>query len=143
MLDETLQALTTAAGNALVSAMATDAWAQVRSRTAQALQRFRRKRRDEIEAALDRDAAMVVSAADRELTRQDLRRLWQARLAELLAEDAGFGLELGALVAAIGTAPPSGPGTHVQHNAPRAGGIVYAVQDGTQVIRDTRNGNSS
>jgi hypothetical protein len=142
MLDETLQTLTTAAGNALVSAMATDAWAQVRSRTARALQRLHRKRRGEIEAALDRDAAMVASAADQELMRQDLRQLWQARLAELLAEDAGFGFELRALIAAIGTPPSSGPGAHVQHNAPRAGGVVYAVQDGTQIIHDTRDGNS-
>jgi len=140
VLDDALQALVTTASNALVSAMATDAWEQVRARVARTLRGLRGKRRREIEAALDRDVGAVESAQNQDRVRQELEGLWQKRLTELLTEDARFAPELRSLSEGIALLLSAGPDGHVQHNRAGAGGIVYAVQDGTQIIRNDDHG---
>lgn len=78
-----------AAGTALVSAMTTDTWPQVRAATTALWRRFRPEQADEIAAELETLHASVLNA--REQQDQDaedaLTGMWRLRLQQLLVDE--------------------------------------------------------
>lgn len=85
-----------AAGTALVSAMATDAWQQARAATVGLWRRTRPERADRIGAELDvlRGQVLAAREADDEDTEQALTGAWRLHLHDLLRENPGLAAEL-------------------------------------------------
>jgi hypothetical protein len=135
-----LVALAQAAGQAVVSAAATDAWAQVRRGVARLLGRGDPGRVAVAERRLDEACGQLTCLSGDELdaARAALAVAWQARLADLLDDDPGVAEDLRALVAqvragsAAGTVSAAGHGTAVGGNmtitAP--GGVAAAAIHG-------------
>jgi hypothetical protein len=78
-----------AAGTALVSAMATDAWQQARTAAAAWWRQIHPGSAGQVEADLDADRAQLIAARDGgdEDTEQALVGAWQLRLHKLLTEE--------------------------------------------------------
>jgi hypothetical protein len=127
MLEETLQAIATAGGSAIVGAMATDGWKAVRARVAKLFGHGNVVDQAAAEEFLDTDARLVEFAeeGDRDRTRAELLPAWQVRLAEFLRRHPEA-------VAQVHALAPSG--SPVQHNIATSNGTLYAVQGGDQHI---------
>jgi len=85
-----------AAGTALVQAVATDAWQQVKQAVARLLHRVRPERADRVDGELDELRAQVLQArADGDTgTERALEGAWQLRLQELLKADPALAADL-------------------------------------------------
>ncbi|WP_157986976.1 hypothetical protein [Streptomyces atratus] len=85
-----------AAGTALVSAMATDAWLQARTATVAMWRRIRPDHADGVEAELDvlRTQVLAAREADDEDTEQALAGAWRMHFQQFLADDPGLAAEL-------------------------------------------------
>ncbi|WP_406099007.1 hypothetical protein [Streptomyces sp. NBC_01013] len=85
-----------AAGTALVSAMATDAWLQSKAATVAMWRRVRPDHGDDVGAELDALRGQVLAArdADDEETEQALAGVWRMRFQQALAETPGLAAEL-------------------------------------------------
>lgn len=109
MLGEALAALASAGGTAVVTAMVTDGWEDLRGRLARLLSRGDATAEM---SALDRleesRAALAAAGGDAVQVQQELEADWQARLAGFLEMEPGAADELRALVteAQAATAPP-------------------------------------
>jgi hypothetical protein len=100
MLAEALTALAAAGGTAVVSAMATDAWGAVRTRTARLFGRGDKKREAAAEERLNRAREEMAKLSGAELDQASARQqaAWSARLADLLEDHPETETELRALV---------------------------------------------
>jgi hypothetical protein len=101
MLAEALMALASAGGTALVSAMVTDGWEEVRGRFARLLGRGDAPETEAAAARLEQSRAALAASAGAELVRAEQEIAWRTRLADFLEHDPGAAQELGALVADV------------------------------------------
>ena len=111
MLTEALMALASTGGTALVTAMVTDSWEEIRGRFARL---FGRGDAGQVKAAADRleqsRAALAgLSDSDAERARAEQVVVWRTRLGDLLEQDPGVEQELRALVAEVQAAGSAGP----------------------------------
>lgn len=102
-LDPAIQAVITAGGTTLVSAMATDAWQTARTAFARLLGRGDQARQALAEKRLDESAGQLTGLAgtDLESTRAALLPAWQTRLADLIEEHPELADELGQVTAQV------------------------------------------
>lgn len=117
MLAEALTALASTGGTALVTAMVTDGWDEIRARFARLLGRGDPKRTQAAADRLDQSRAALtdVSGPAVESARAKQQIVWQTRLADLLEEDPGAEDELRALVAHVQTQVAGSAGRVEQH----------------------------
>ena len=103
MLVEGLAALAAAGGNALVSAMVTDGWEDVKSRFARLLGRGGGKATEAAAARLEQSRVLLagLSGPGLERARAEQEIAWRARLGDLLEQDPGAEKELRVLVARV------------------------------------------
>jgi hypothetical protein len=113
-------ALAQAAGQAVVSAAATDTWGRAKLGVARLLGRGDPSRAAVAERRLDETCGQLASLSGEELdaARAALAVAWQARLADLLEDDPGVAEDLRTLVAQVraGTVSAPGHGTAVGGN---------------------------
>lgn len=140
-----LMALAVLAGNTVVTAAATDAWAAARKGFARLLGRGDPDKTKAAERRLEetRDQITQATGADLETVRAALEAQWTTRLADLLEDDPGLEVELRALVdqiqAQVSAADHSvaaGRDMHV------SGGVNIADRGGV-VARDVQGGVST
>ncbi|MET8518199.1 hypothetical protein [Streptomyces sp. NPDC005077] len=112
-----------AAGTALVSAMATDAWQQARGATVALWRRIHPEQADHMGAELEALRARVLAARERgdEDTEQALAGTWRLHLQQLLLDDPNLATELQRLLDEQFTpALPPGEQTRIQSLVMRA-----------------------
>lgn len=135
--------IATAAATALISAAVTDVWQQARAGVALLLSRGDERRRQQVEARLDATAVEldVADEGERQAVHAVQARVWQARLADFLAEYPDAADELRDLTSRLGTAPR--PGDTIQVSAAHTGSVIQTGggQANTGVIiGDVRTG---
>lgn len=117
MLTDALVGLASAGGTALVSAMVTDGWEDVRARFAHVLSRGKAKETEVAGTELDQSRAALEGLTglglERALAEQEL--IWRARLSAVLEEDPGCEAELRALVMEVQTRTIGWSGPVQQH----------------------------
>jgi hypothetical protein len=103
MLTEALTALVSTGGTALVTAMVTDGWEDLKGRFANLFGRGRTKETDAAAARLEQSRAALagLSGPNLERARAEQEVVWRTRLGDLLEEDPGAEKELRALVAEV------------------------------------------
>jgi hypothetical protein len=101
MLGEALASLASAGGSALVTAMVTDAWEDLKARFAHLIGRGKVKETEAAAARLEQSRAALtgLSGSDLERAQAELEIVWRTRLADLLEEDPSAEKELRTLVA--------------------------------------------
>ncbi|MCX4095522.1 hypothetical protein [Nocardia sp. alder85J] len=109
-MEAELTALAEAGAVALVTAMGTELWPQVRPSVAELFRHGNRDRATAIEAHLDDTAARVRGAADPDDARRELVGFWILELAERLRRDPAAPDVLVHLVRCVGSALPDEPG---------------------------------
>lgn len=137
MLTDALEALAAVGGTAVVGAMATDAWHEVRDSVAQMFSRQGDQRRAAIEAQMDSNAVLVEGASDPDQARQGLMPLWQMELARLLEQHPAAEPELEELIAFARDALPAGQQRWVQTNIARDNSRLFAAQGGTIIYHES------
>lgn len=139
-----LVTLAEAAGQAVVTAAATDAWGKVKAGVARLLGRGDKDKAAAVERRLEDTRSQLAAAAEAELAAAQARLAagWQARLADLLEEDPGAVAELRALVAEIQAALPAGTGAATGH-AVAAGRDLSITASGGGVAAGTIHGDVS
>jgi hypothetical protein len=100
MLTETLAALASTGGTALVTAMVTDGWEGVRARFARLFGRGDAKQAEAAAARLDQSRAALagLSGPDLERAQAEQQVIWRARLGELLEQDPAAEAEVRSVV---------------------------------------------
>ena len=103
MLTEALAALASTGGTALVTAMVTDGWEDVKGGFARLLGRGRVSGSESAAARLEQSRAALtgLSGADLERTRTEQEVVWRTRLGDLLEQDPAAETELRRLVTAV------------------------------------------
>ncbi|NUS44535.1 MAG: hypothetical protein HOQ24_12710 [Mycobacteriaceae bacterium] len=129
-MDADLVLLAESAATALVTAMATDLWPEMRKAASEL---FHRK---EPVQQLDSDADLVEHAADPDETRSELVEIWSRRFSDLIGGgDPAPVAGVEGLTRLFAPATPSpAQVARRQVNTARDSGTVYAVQDGNQYI---------
>jgi hypothetical protein len=102
MLTETLAALASTGGTALVTAMVTDGWEGIKARFARVIGRGHSTEIEAIEARLDQSRAALGGLTGQDLERAQAEQeiVWRTRLADLLEQDPSLETELRDLIAA-------------------------------------------
>jgi hypothetical protein len=129
-----IEALAMVGAAAIVSAMATDAWAAARDRTVELFRHHSPERQAEVATQLEANAALVARAGDAERARGVLVGPWQVELEEFLARHPDAEEDLAALSDRIRAALPTQSRQWVQNVTAHDGSVVNAVQHGTQHI---------
>jgi hypothetical protein len=129
MLAEALTALASTGGTALVTAMVTDGWEDIRTRFARLLGRGATKDTEAAAARLEqsRTALAGLSGPDLERARAEQEIVWRTRLADLLESHPAAEAELRGLVAEIQAQVIGSAGQVTQH-AVAFGQAQQAVQ---------------
>jgi xanthine dehydrogenase iron-sulfur cluster and FAD-binding subunit A len=123
-MNEELAELAASGAAALVSAMGTDVWQEAKRRMSDVLARVRGSRRDELSAALERQATVTRGTVD-----AGAEDYWTEALSQLLDRHP----DLAPAVRALSSLPiPERPDTVIQVNSATGSGELYAVQYGTQ-----------
>lgn len=123
-MNEELAELAASGAAALVSAMGTDVWQEAKRRMSDVLARVRGSRRDELSAALERQATVTRGTVDAEA-----EDYWTEALSQLLDRHP----DLAPAVRALSSLRiPERPDTVIQVNSATSSGELYAVQYGTQ-----------
>jgi hypothetical protein len=117
MPDGEIVQLATAAGTAIASAMATDAWRAARAGLAQMFGRRDAAERAAIEAQLDRNNAQVERAGDATEVRRRMSDSWRLELQTMLEESPELARELQTLITTIETALPGQSQMQIQHTS--------------------------
>jgi hypothetical protein len=102
MLSEALAALASTGGTALVTAMVTDSWEDIRARFARLIGRGHTAEMESAEARLDQSHAALEGLTGPELERAltELAIVWRTRLSDLLEQDPSVEGEMRDLIAA-------------------------------------------
>lgn len=151
---EALLALAALAGNTIVAAASTDAWEAAKRKLARLLGRGDPGREQLAEGRLEetRQQLAGMGEQDREKAQADLARVWQVRLADLLAEDPAAEAELRALVEEIRAQLPAGTVSAADHAVAAGrdvnitaspGGVAAAVIHGNVTAGPTAPGPAS
>jgi hypothetical protein len=103
MLTEALAALASTGGTALVTAMVTDSWEDVKVKFARLFDRGKAKEAEGAVARLEQSRAALagLSGADLERARAEQEVVWRTRLGDLLEQDPAAEKELRSLVTAV------------------------------------------
>jgi hypothetical protein len=103
MLEETLAALASAGGTALVKAMVTDSWDGIKTRFARMLGRGHPSEVEAVQARLEQSRAALGASTGQtvERVRAEQQIAWQTRLRDLLESDPSLEPELRNLVSEI------------------------------------------
>jgi hypothetical protein len=134
MVAEMLESLAAGGANALVAAMATNAWTLAKTGIARLFRRTGREQQAGIEEQLDRNAALVEQAEDGNSARQSLAGYWQLELKTLLARDPDAAEELRALITKIQERLPPAQQAWVQTNIARDQSSLFAAQGGNVIV---------
>lgn len=137
MVAEYVADLATAGANALVGAMATDAWRAAKTGVVRLFGRTGPEQQAAIEVQLSRNATRVEQAQDAISVRQRLAPAWQLELESLLSEHPDAAAELTALIAEIRTQLPPAERGWVQTNIARDRGTLFAAQGGNVIVHQT------
>jgi hypothetical protein len=105
MLTEALAALASTGGTALVTAMVTDGWEDVKGKFARLFGRGKVKEAEAAAARLEQSQAALagLSGADLERSRAEQEVVWRTRLGDLLEQDPAAEKELRRLVSEVQT----------------------------------------
>ncbi|WAL71010.1 hypothetical protein OU787_05560 [Kitasatospora sp. YST-16] len=136
MLAESLVALASAGGTALVGAMATDAWQTVRDGAARLFGRGGAAGQELVEARLDRDAGLVALASEPERARQGLAPAWQVELEALLTAHPELADELRVFVEQTVAALPRAEQHWTLNVTARDHGRAYGALGGNVVVHE-------
>lgn len=119
MLGEALASLASAGGSALVTAMVTDGWEDLKARFARLIGRGKVKETEAAAARLEQSRAVLtgLSGSDLERAQAELEIVWRTRLADLLEQDPGAEKELRTLVASAEAQTIGSVGVVRQHAA--------------------------
>ncbi|GAB1818298.1 hypothetical protein [Herbidospora sp. RD11066] len=128
MLAETLTALAATAGSAVVTAMATDAWEDVKARCAKLLGRGDETAGERQAERLESARAELLAADDREQTAGALEAAWTVRLRDLLEDHPDAEGSLRELVEFARAQSPVSAAGAVQVNATAHDQAQQAVQ---------------
>ncbi|GHE32617.1 hypothetical protein GCM10017673_39300 [Streptosporangium violaceochromogenes] len=130
MLSEALTALAGAAGAGLVTAMATDAWTEVKTRFGRLLGRGDSEQQARQETRLERSRQELTSAAadQAEQVKAAQEAAWRTRFADLLEEEPEREPQLRAVLDFIAQHVPAAASGAVQVNAQAYGHAQQAVQ---------------
>lgn len=103
MLTEALAALASTGGTALVTAMVTDSWEDVKGKFARLLSRGKAQEAEAVVARLEQSRAALagLSGADLERARAEQEVVWRTRIGDLLEQDPPAEQELRRLVAEV------------------------------------------
>jgi hypothetical protein len=117
MLTEALAALASTGGTALVTAMVTDSWEDVKGRFARFFGRGKTKEAEAAVARLDQSRATLVglSGADLQRARAEQEVVWRTRLGDLLEQDPAAENELRTLVTEVQAQVAGSAGPVQQH----------------------------
>jgi hypothetical protein len=139
-----LVTLAEAAGQAVVTAAATDAWGTVKAGVTRLLGRGDQDNAAVAARRLEDTRSQLAAVAGTELAAAEVRlsAAWQARLADLLEDDPGAVVELRALLADIQAALPAGAVTAAGH-AVAAGRDLSITASGGGVAAGTVHGDVS
>ena len=118
MLTEALTALASTGGTALVTAMVTDGWEDVKGKFARLFGRGKVKEAEAAAAQLEQSRAALagLAGADLERIRAEQEVVWRTRLGDLLEQDPAAETELRRLVTAV-RAQVGGSAGRVQQRA--------------------------
>ena len=138
MLEEAVEAIVTAAGSAMVGAMATDAWDEAKSLVARLLGRGDSRRVEAMTVQLEEDATLVAKSGNNviDAVRAELVPVWRRRLADFIEANPEAASELQAFVERVEAQLPARQQAWFrQYNQASSGGTVIAHQGtGTQRI---------
>jgi hypothetical protein len=117
MLTETLTALASAGGTALVTAMVTDSWEGAKARFARLLGRGDAAKAEAAVIRLEQSRAALahVPSSDLEQVRAEQEVVWRTRLEDLLEQEPGVEQELRTLVAEVQAQVAGAAGPVEQH----------------------------
>jgi hypothetical protein len=117
MLTETLTALASTGGTALVTAMVTDSWEGVKARFARVFGRGDAARAEAATGRLEQSRAVLagLSGAGLERARAEQEIIWRTRLGDLLEQDPAMERELRELVAEVQAQMAGSAGRVEQH----------------------------
>jgi hypothetical protein len=103
MLGEALASLASTGGSALVTAMVTDAWEDLKTRFARMFGQGKAKETEAAAAQLEQSRAALagLSGPDLERARAEQQLVWRTRLGGVLEQDPGAERELRALVSEV------------------------------------------
>ncbi|HXL92193.1 MAG TPA: hypothetical protein VN969_24900 [Streptosporangiaceae bacterium] len=135
-MDPDLAALAATGGNALVSAMATDAWRAARDAVARLFSRHAEERKSAVEAQLDGNQSLVTRAGQQDQARAALVPLWEMELSLLLTEHPGAAADLRRLIDEIRSALPGPEQSWTQTNIATSGSRLFAAQGGNVVVHE-------
>jgi hypothetical protein len=126
-----LTTLAEAAAVALVTAMGTNAWTNVRDAVARVFGRGRTKGHDRISDRLDDDASLVAAADDQAGARAALEPFWRLKFTELIHATPECAPDLAEIVRLRDEAARPGAGAHLeQHTTVRDFGRAFVAQGG-------------
>lgn len=137
MLTEALAALASTGGTALVTAMVTDGWEDVKGKFARLFGGGKAREAEVAVARLEQSRAALagLSGADLERTRAEQEVVWRTRLGDLLDQDPAVETELRKLVTEVQAQVAGSAGPVQQHAAAYDQAQQAVLGHGVQNVR--------